>query len=59
VVARIDTHDQLEKILDGWQQAMVGDGGAEWLADRLRAAGVATAPGDTPDAVADTDPPQA
>ena len=45
VVAQIDTHDQLEKILDGWQAAMVGSGGAEWLADRLRTAGVATAPG--------------
>jgi hypothetical protein len=43
VVAQIDTHDQLEKILNGWQQAMAGDGGAEWLADRLRTAGVAVA----------------
>ena len=60
VVAQIDTHDQLEKILDGWQQAMVGDGGAEWLADRLRAAGVATAPADpSADAVEDIDPPPA
>jgi len=59
-VAQIDTHDQLEKILDGWQQAMVGDGGAEWLADRLRAAGVATAPVDpSADAVEDIDPPSA
>jgi hypothetical protein len=46
VVAQIATHDQLEKILDGWQDAMVGDGGAEWLAERLRSAGVAVAPVD-------------
>ena len=59
VVALIDTHDQLEKILDGWQHAMVGDDGAEWLADRLRTAGVATAPEDpAPDAGADIDPPR-
>jgi hypothetical protein len=60
VVALIDTHDQLEKILDGWQHAMVGDDGAEWLADRLRTAGVATTSEDpAPDAVADIDPPSA
>jgi hypothetical protein len=45
VVAQIPTHDDLEKILEGWQTAMVGDRGAEWLAERLRAAGVATDPG--------------
>jgi hypothetical protein len=59
VVAQIDTHADLEKILDGWQDAMVRDGGAEWLAERLRTAGVATGPGDPiPDDVADIDPPQ-
>jgi hypothetical protein len=59
VVAQIDTHADLEKILDGWPDAMVGDGGAEWLADRLRSAGVATGPGDPlPDDVVDIDPPQ-
>jgi hypothetical protein len=41
VVAQIATHDELEKILAGWQGAMMGDGGAEWLAERLRSAGVA------------------
>jgi hypothetical protein len=46
VVAQIATHDELHKILDGWQVAMAGESGAEWLAERLRAAGVATGPGD-------------
>jgi hypothetical protein len=46
VVAQIASHDQLHQILNGWQAAMAGDGGAEWLAERLRAAGVATGPGD-------------
>lgn len=46
VVAQIATHDELHKILDGWQGAMSGAGGVEWLAERLRGAGVATAPGD-------------
>jgi hypothetical protein len=57
VVAIIPTHDDLEKILDGWQKAMVGDGGAEWLAERLRTAGVALSPGDPVlDADVDVDP---
>jgi hypothetical protein len=57
VVAHIGTHDELEKVLDGWQGAMVGSGGAEWLADRLRAAGVATAPGEPmADDVVEIDP---
>jgi hypothetical protein len=46
VVATIDTVDALHTILDGWQEAMRADGGAEWLAGRLRAAGVAVGPGD-------------
>jgi hypothetical protein len=41
VVAHIDSVDNVHKILDGWQDAMQADGGAEWLAARLRAAGVA------------------
>jgi hypothetical protein len=45
VVAHIDTVDNLHTILKGWQEAMVGDRGAEWLAERFRAAGVAVAPG--------------
>jgi hypothetical protein len=48
VVATIDTVDNLHQIVQGWQEAMVGDSGVEWLADRLRAAGVAA----TPDAAA-------
>jgi hypothetical protein len=57
VVAQIASHDELHKILDGWQGAMAGDGGAEWLAERLRAAGVATGPGDpTPDDGVDVRP---
>jgi hypothetical protein len=57
VVAQIATHDELEKVLAGWQQAMTGDGGAEWLAERLRSAGVAVgteAP--IPDADVEADP---
>ena len=57
VVAQIATHADLEKILDGWQGAMVGDSGAEWLAERLRTAGVATGPGDPqPDDAVDIEP---
>jgi hypothetical protein len=57
VVAQVATLDQLHKILDGWQGAMAGDGGAEWLAQRLRTAGVATGPGDPiPDEAVDVDP---
>jgi hypothetical protein len=46
VVAEIGTHEDLERILNGWQAAMAGDHGAEWLAERLRGAGVATGPED-------------
>jgi hypothetical protein len=41
VVAQIDSLDTLHEILAGWADAMAGDGGAEWLAERLRTAGVA------------------
>jgi hypothetical protein len=41
VVAQIDSLDTLHEILAGWPDAMAGDGGAEWLAERLRTAGVA------------------
>jgi hypothetical protein len=41
VVATIDTVDNLHRIVQGWQDAMVGESGVEWLADRLRSAGVA------------------
>ena len=44
VVAKIDSTESLHQILKGWQDAMVADGSVEWLADRLRAAGVAVTP---------------
>jgi hypothetical protein len=44
VVAQIGTLDELHKVLNGWRDAMVRDGGAEWLAERLRTAGVAIGP---------------
>ena len=43
IVARIDSADELHRVFAGWQEAMAGENGAEWLADRLRQAGVATA----------------
>lgn len=46
VVAHIDTVDNMHLILKGWQEAMATAGGATWLGDRLRAAGVAATPGD-------------
>jgi hypothetical protein len=46
VVGQVASLEELHRILDGWQQAMASDGGAEWLAERLRAAGVATNAGD-------------
>ncbi len=49
VVGQIATHDELEEILAGWPEAMAGDGGAEWLAERLRSAGVAVGPEAIPD----------
>lgn len=44
VVAVIDNKDDLHRILDGWPKAMAGEKGIEWLAGRLRDAGVAVAP---------------
>ena len=41
VVGIIDTVDHLHRIVQGWQDAMVGENGVEWLAERLRADGVA------------------
>ena len=41
VVAQIDSLDTLHQILAGWADAMAANGGAEWLAERLRAAGAA------------------
>ena len=51
VIAKIDTVESVHRILDGWQEAMPRDDGAQWLGDRLRAAGVAVGP--TGDPIAD------
>jgi hypothetical protein len=57
VVAQIDTHDELERIVAGWPKEMTGDGGAEWLAERLRQAGVAVGTEDPiPEDDAEVDP---
>jgi hypothetical protein len=44
VLAHIGTVDQLHQILAGWEEASGGEGGAEWLAERLTSSGVATTP---------------
>jgi hypothetical protein len=44
VVAQIDSVDLVHSILNGWQDAMAGADGIEWVAQRLRAAGVAVSP---------------
>jgi hypothetical protein len=54
LIARIETKDEVHRILDGWQDAMISDDGAQWLGDRLRAAGVTVGP--TGDAIADDGP---
>ena len=57
VAGQIATHDELEKVLAGWAEAMRADGGAEWLAERLRSAGVAVGPEDPiPDGGVEVDP---
>ncbi len=48
VIAKVDSVDRLHQILDGWQEAMQGENGADWLGDRLRAAGVAVGPSGDP-----------
>ncbi len=48
VIANIDSVDSVHRILDGWQDAMLGDNGADWLGDRLRVAGVAVGPAGDP-----------
>jgi len=45
VVAQIENVETLHRVLSGWQDAMEGDNGVEWLAERLGTAGVATAGG--------------
>ena len=54
VIAKIPSVEDVHRILDGWQEAMQGDHGAEWLGERLRAAGVAVGPGGDP--IPTTDP---
>ena len=44
VVAHIDSVDLLHQVLEGWPQAMNDDRSIEWVAERLRVAGVATTP---------------
>jgi hypothetical protein len=44
VIAKIPTTDDVHRILDGWQGEMTQADGANWLGDRLRAAGVALGP---------------
>jgi hypothetical protein len=48
IVAKIDSVDRLHEILEGWQEAMSRDDGAEWLGQRLRSAGVAVGAGGDP-----------
>jgi hypothetical protein len=54
VIAHIPSVDQVHQILNGWQDAMRQEDGAQWLGDRLRAAGVADGPAE--DAVPDDGP---
>jgi len=44
VVAHIDGRDKVESVLGGWLEAMEQPNSAEWLAERLRDAGVAVTP---------------
>jgi hypothetical protein len=58
VVAHIATHDDLHRILSGWQAAMAGEQGAEWLVARLKEAGVSVGTEDPmSDADVEVDPP--
>ena len=43
VVGHIESVDLMHQILDGWQKAMTSDESVQWLAERLRVSGVATA----------------
>ena len=44
VVGIIPTHDELEEVVAGWQDAIAAANGIEWLASRLRERGI-SAPG--------------
>jgi hypothetical protein len=41
VVGHLGSHEELERVLDGWQTAMSEPDGVGWLAARLKAQGVA------------------
>jgi hypothetical protein len=53
VIAKVGSVDDLHRILDGWQEAMLGENGADWLGQRLRESGVAVGPPGDP--IADSD----
>jgi hypothetical protein len=36
VVGHIATHEELDRVLDGWQDEMAKPDGIIWVADRLR-----------------------
>ncbi len=40
VVGYIATHEELDRILDGWESQMAEPNGIAWVAERLREAGV-------------------
>jgi hypothetical protein len=42
VIGAVPTREELESVLDGWQQEMAKPNGVAWVAERLRAAGLAT-----------------
>ena len=44
IVANVADKEELHRILAGWQEHMASADGAQWLGDRLRAAGVAVGP---------------
>jgi len=48
IIAKIPSVEDVHRILDGWQESMQSDLGADWLGDRLRKAGVAVGPGGDP-----------
>lgn len=48
VIARILSVEDVHRILDGWQEAMQSDHGADWLGERLRTAGVVVGAGGDP-----------
>jgi hypothetical protein len=44
ILGTIATHDELEQVLSGWQEAMDAENSVSWITDRLAAAGIAAAP---------------